>query len=315
MGKTALLFPGQGSQTIGMGSDIIGGDTFTQSLFNCASELLHEDLIAICLNGPMKRLMQARFLQPALVAVCLGYWNRLIHTITPDYIVGHSLGEITSLAAAGVVTPEDCLRIATKRGELMDAVAASCNGGMMAVMFTPLEKIESLLQSIGEPERLVLANDNAPEQIVLSGDVRLLERFAAQIVAKKLGKCRRVEVIGPWHSPYMKEARDIFERWVAPVIFNQPKIPIIFNATSLPEDDPQKIKHLVTGQLVYPVFWRTSMETLRHREVDTLFEIGPQRILSGLARINGFKKGSHIFNINNLRGVERALQAVNTISS
>ncbi|MBN1758538.1 MAG: ACP S-malonyltransferase, partial [Chitinispirillaceae bacterium] len=288
-------------------ADIIGKDRFTAMLFECANDLVHEDLGTLCLHGPMRRLLQARLLQPALVAVCLGYWNRLVERgVAPDMVLGHSLGEITSLAAAGIVSAEDCLRIATKRGELMDEVAASCDGGMMAVLFVPMETVEALLEELNAPEQLVLANDNASDQIVLSGDNTLLKNIAATITARKLGKYRKVEVVGPWHSPFMNRAREVFEDWVEPVPFSVPRIPLIFNATAEQEADPATIKRLVTWQLVRPVYWRSSMERLRSMEVDTLFEIGPQRVLSGLARINGFKKSSTIFNINSMAGIERA---------
>lgn len=306
MQKCAFLFPGQGSQEIGMGSDLIGNDPFTTNLLKEASDIVHEDCAKLCLHGPARKLMEARFLQPSLVAVCLGYWKRLMESgIWPDVVSGHSLGEITSLAAAGVVSPEVCLRIAIKRGELMDEVARRIKGGMLAVLFVPLATVELLIDEIGSEGRLVLANDNAPEQVVVSGESQFLERFAARISAEKLGKCRMVEVIGPWHSPFMNESREIFEDWVASITFNPPQCPIIFNATAAPEHDPSKIKQLITGQLTRPVFWRKCMETIRVMGVNTIFEIGPQRILSGLARINGFKKGSIIYSINNLRGIER----------
>ncbi|MBN1577300.1 MAG: ACP S-malonyltransferase [Chitinispirillaceae bacterium] len=306
MGKRAFLFPGQGSQEIGMGSDLINDDSFTRALFTAASDLVHEDLEKLCLHGPARRLMNARFLQPALVAVCLGYWHRLVENgIQPDVVLGHSLGEITSLAAAGIVTPEVCLQIAAKRGELMDIVAQNCRGGMLAILFVPPATVERLIAEIGEEKRLVLANDNATEQVVISGESLLLDRIASRITREKLGKCRRVEVVGPWHSPFMDESRDIFEEWVASIPFLPPKLPVIFNATAAPEYDTSKIKQLVSWQLTCPVFWRSCMETLKTMGVDILYEIGPQRILSGLARINGFKKGTIIHNINSLRGIDR----------
>jgi [acyl-carrier-protein] S-malonyltransferase len=307
MGQIAFLFPGQGSQEIGMGGDLIGDDSFTRSLFTCASELVREDLQKLCLHGPMRRLMDARFLQPAMVAVCLGYWMRLVERgIRPDVVLGHSLGEITSLTVAGIVSPETCIQIAAKRGELMDHVAQTCNGGMLAIMFVPLTTIKKMINDIGDPQKVVLANDNAPDQAVISGDIIELNRIAARITGEKLGKCRKVEVVGPWHSPFMSEAREIFEKWVEPVHFTAPEIPLIFNATGAPETDPSIIKNLVTWQLTRPVFWRKCMETIKTMGVDILYEIGPQRILSGLARINGFKKGTTINDISNLRGIERA---------
>jgi len=308
MGKIAFVFPGQGSQEIGMGHDLFKDDTYFKSLVSLANELTGTDLEKLCLRGPEKMLVQARYLQPALVTVCLGFFNRLRQVgIKADVVLGHSLGEITSLAAADIVSAEDAIRIASKRGELMDKVATDVSGGMLAVMFMPLEQVESLLEEINEPNGLVLANDNAPDQIVLSGRNDLLEKFASIIAERHLGKSKRVNVIGPWHSPYMCAARFEFEEWAENYRFKKPSTSIVLNATAKTESHPSTIKHLVTWQLTSPVFWRESMNMIREMGVDTFYEIGPGRVLSGIARVNGFKKETVIFNINNLRGIESAV--------
>lgn len=308
MSKMAFLFPGQGSQEIGMGHDLFKDDAYFRSLINLAEELTGENVEKICLRGPERVLMQARILQPALVCICLGYLRRLnIQGIKPDFVLGHSLGEISSLAASGVVSDEDAVRIASKRGELMDHVASGCNGGMLAVMFAPLAEVEQLLEELAAPEKIVFANDNAPDQVVLSGELEYLDKFAAIISERKLGKCKKVPVIGPWHSPYMRKARLEFEEWAESIPFRRPAVSLVLNATSKTEAHPTTIKHLVTWQLTSPVFWRESMDLIRESGVDTIYEIGPGRVLSGLARVNGFKKETTVYNINNLRGLESTL--------
>jgi len=311
MAKIAFLFPGQGSQEIGMGRDLFGSDTHFTSLIRLASEITGEDLEALCLRGPDKKLMKAKYLQPLLTAVSLGY-HRLVRQagITPECVLGHSLGEITSLGASGIVSDEDAVRIAAKRGELMDAMAANVDGGMMAVLFVPMVLVEELLESMNCADRLVLANDTAADQIVLSGDSEMLDKFAAMVMEKKIGKTKKLLVSGPWHSPYMKGARVAFEEWAEPLMFQKPTVPIVLNAIARPDTHPSTIKHLVTWQLTSPVFWRESMETLKHMGIDTLLEIGPGRVLSGLARANGFGKETRVFNVNNLRGVETVIKEV-----
>jgi [acyl-carrier-protein] S-malonyltransferase len=312
MSIKAFLFPGQGSQEIGMGNDLFKDDPYFRSLINLADEITGENLEKICLRGPDRVLMQARILQPALVCICLGYLRKLIDQgIQPDFVLGHSLGEITSLAASGVVSDEEAVRIAAKRGELMDQVASSCNGGMLAVMFVPSSDIDHILEELGMPDKIVFANDNASDQIVLSGENEYLEKFASIVAERKLGKCKRVSVIGPWHSPFMRRARLEFEEWAEQIRFKKPDINLVLNATAKSENHPTTIKHLVTWQLTSPVFWRESMDFIREAGVNTIYEVGPGRVLSGLARVNGFKKETTIYNINNLRGIESAVCTVN----
>lgn len=307
MWKKAFLFPGQGSQEVGMGKDLFeNNDPFFRSLIDLGSEITGCNLEKLCLNGPESQLIQARYLQPLLVAVSLGYFNRLTDRgIVPDVVLGHSLGEITSLAAATIVDPEQAVRIAARRGELMDMVAQKNDGGMLAIMFMDLDSVIELLEEINEPDRVVLANDNAPCQVVLSGEMKLLDKISFEIESRKLGKTRTVNVIGPWHSPFLAEARDIYTKWAEDINFKEPQIPVIFNALAKPHKDPSTIKNLVAGQLSMPVYWRESMETLRQAGVNTFFEIGPGRVLTGLVRANGFKKGITVHSINNLDSIEK----------
>ncbi|MEI6148231.1 MAG: ACP S-malonyltransferase [bacterium] len=302
--KKALLFPGQGSQEVGMAHDLFEASPDFRALIELGSDLTHENLEALCLRGPEKRLRRSFFLQPVLVAVSLGYLKRFAEQEEEvDVVLGHSLGEITALAASGMVSDRQAVTIAAKRGELMDEAAARCNGGMLAVLSVPLETVQEVLAEIGEPDRLTVANDNAPDQVVLSGDSDLLRQFSDRLAARRLGRCRSLPVAGPWHSPLMEPARQAFEHWIAKIDFLAPKIPFILNATGAVENDPQKIRQLITGQLTAPVLWRDCMNLLKRMEVGLLLEVGPGRVLSGLARVNGLGGETRIFNLNNLRGL------------
>jgi [acyl-carrier-protein] S-malonyltransferase len=331
-----FFFPGQGSQETGMAADLFkprgcdapsqnvsatpsSRESFVEMSATGASQLpaFHElvcrasertgsDLEKICLRGPERELMRTKNLQPLLVCVSLGYLRHLTDKgIQPDKVLGHSLGEISALAAAGIVNFETAVDIAAKRGELMDATAARVSGGMTAVISTRKTALQSLAQKFPNAQ-IVLANDNAPNQLVFSGEIAALEQFAALVASEKLGQCRRLAVAGPWHSPLMAQARLEFSSWLETIEFHPPKVPLVFNVTAATETDPPEIRRLIARNLVEPVCWRTAMESLRGTEKLALFEVGPGRVLSGLARANGFGGETRICNINNLRGVEMA---------
>lgn len=297
-----------------MGADLFKGaadaEPHFRRLVTLASDLTHEDLEKLCLHGPEKKLRKAQFLQPLLAAVSLGYLFHLRREagLTPSVVLGHSLGEITSLAASGVVSDEDAVTIAAKRGEFMDEAASLCNGGMMAALFMPLEAVNDLLAGMNVPDRIVLANDNAPNQIVISGDNEALEEFSRRAREQRLGRCKSVLVAGPWHSPFMVSAHDRFKAWVSAIRFSAPSIPLILNGTARQESDPEVIRRLVTDQLVSPVQWRQCMEVVKNLHPDAILEIGPGRILSGLVRVNGFPKKTVVYNVNNFAGLHRAVK-------
>jgi len=302
-----FLFPGQGSQEIGMAADLFKTDAVFRAFVRRASERTGSDLEKICLRGPERELTRTKNLQPLLVCISLGYLRHLTDNgIQPDKVLGHSLGEISALAAAGIVGFETAVDIAAKRGELMDAAAARVTGGMAAVICSEREAVLQLLAQKYSSAQLVLATDNAPSQFVISGEITALEEFTSLIASKKLGQCRRLAVAGPWHSPLMTEAQQDFSSWLNTIEFHPPRVPLIFNLTAGSETDPQKIRQLVARNLIAPVRWRTAMDLLRAAKNLSLFEIGPGRVLSGLARANGMGDGVKIFNINNLRGVEMA---------
>jgi [acyl-carrier-protein] S-malonyltransferase len=302
-----FLFPGQGSQEAGMASDLFKADAPFRELIRRAGERAGSDLEKICLRGPDRELTRAKNLQPLLVCVSLGYLRRLVENgVLPGKILGHSLGEISALAAAGIVSFETAVDIAAKRGELMDAAAARVPGGMAAVISIERDAVLHLLARKFAGAQIVLANDNAPNQIVVSGGVAALEQFAACVAAEKLGRCRRLAVAGPWHSPLMAQARREFSSWLDTIEFRAPRAPLIFNVTAAPENDAQKIRRLIARNLVEPVLWRTAMAALRGAGNLSLFEIGPGRVLSCLARANGFGSETKICNINNQRGIEMA---------
>lgn len=290
-----------------MASDLFKCDAQFRELVSLASRRTGTDLERICLRGPDRELRDTRNLQPLLVCVSLGYLQHLTNSgVHASLVLGHSLGEISALAAAGIVTFQDAVSIAAERGELMAAAAAEAPGAMAAVLSTERERILQLLSREFPGAQLVVANDNAPNQLVLSGEVSVLERALPLIAAAKLGQCRRLAVAGPWHCPLMSSARRGFAAWLDGVEFRKPRLPVWFNVTAAPESDPKRIRDLIARNLVEPVCWREAMARLRNVGDLSFFEVGPGRVLSGLARANGFGDAVRIHSVNNLRGVELA---------
>ena len=286
-----------------MARDLFRLDQYFCSLVDQASAITGEDLKTLCLKGPEKKLRQARYLQPLVVAVSLGYLRHIQEKgIKADFVLGHSLGEITALACAGVIDNQLAIAISAKRGELMDAAASLCSGGMMAVLSMNSTDLSALIDKLGLQNKIFIANENTPNQNVVSGDIFALDDLSVGITQAK-GSSKKLYVAGPWHSPYLRGAYERFKVWVEPIPFKKPHISIIFNATAKLESDPLKIKELISWQLCQPVYFKQCMEFCKNKEIDTILEIGPGRVLAGLARANGFKQGVDVYNVNNLMGV------------
>ncbi len=310
-----FLFPGQGSQEIGMAADLFKSDQLFRDLVSFAAEKAEADLERICLRGPERELMRTRNLQPLLVCVSLGYLRHLTERgIRPDCVLGHSLGEVTALAAAGVITAEDAVALAARRGRLMDEAAAQVAGGMVAVTTSQRGRLLEWLATL-PPERLTLANDNTPTQLVLSGELPALDEAVRFVTAEHLGTCRKLPVAGPWHSPLMAEAQRSFADWLQLMAFRPPALPIFFNLTAAQASNPEDARACTSHNLTKPVRWRECMDAVNAKRPTALFEVGPGRVLAGLARANGFGDATQVFSINNLRGVELALAAKNPVDA
>ncbi len=287
-----------------MAAELFQTDAAFCQLVQQASDCAGADLKKVCLRGPERELAKAEHLQPLLVAVSLGYCGKLVQRgIEPDVVLGHSLGEITALAAARVLTAEAAVKVAAQRGRLMGAAAAKMAGGMMAVLTPRRQPVLDALSQLLQAGRVFLANDNAPDQLLFSGSLTGLEEAARLISGGKLATCRKLPVSGPWHCPLMLEAQREFAAWLQTLPLQSPRVPVLMNVSASPESDPEEIRRQVARNLTEPVQWRACLERLREMQPQVLLEIGPGRVLSGLARANGFGDEVQIFNINNLRGL------------
>ncbi len=287
-----------------MGADLLRSDEWVRGMIRDTSVTCGEDLERVCLRGPERKLMRAAFVQPLLTIICLGYWRRLTAAgLRADVVAGHSLGEITALGAAGVLTAEQAVLVSLERGRLMDEAADRSPGGMAAV-FLPLDEVVSHIQRLGMSECVFVANDNAPKQVVVSARIEDLAAFVKGMDAFKPGLCKMLRVSGPWHTPMLEEARVRFQEWLGGVPFGVPDLPLISNVSAALEREPEACRLSVARQLTQRVRWRETMNGLRERGVTMFLEVGPQRVLAGLTRLNGFGDEAVVRGVDSLRSVE-----------
>jgi len=279
--NTAWLFPGQGSQQVGMGRDLYERDPATQALFAEAAERSGIDIVRLCFEGPAEVLQQTENAQPCLLTVSVAYGQVLVaRGLAPAVVAGHSLGEYSALVLAGVLAFGDAVHAGRRRGELM-AMAAAGGGAMAAILGLDDEKVEEACAGAGE---VAPANYNAPGQVVISGTAEAVER--ASLAARQLGATRVVplKVSGPFHSPLMRPAATELASVLSALQFSPARLPVICNVDGAMHQDAEDFPPLLVRQVAEPVRWSGVMRCLLAADVDRCVEVGPGRVLSGLMR-------------------------------
>lgn len=285
MSKTAWVFPGQGSQAVGMCRDLYDNVKSARAIFEQADRALGFPLSRLCFEGPEEELRQTVNAQPALVTAafaCLEAAKELNSDklADPDYAAGHSLGEYTALAVAGVFDFASAVRLARERGRLMHEVGQITPGGMAAIIGLEEAKLAEVCRQTGT----VMANINCPGQIVISGASDNINK--AMELAKAAGASRAIplQVSGAFHSPLMKPIVEPMSTIVRSTPFKDPTIPVIANMTALPLTKAEAVKEELINQLTKPVQWQRGIEYMVGQGVDTFIEIGPGKVLTGLIR-------------------------------
>ena len=308
--KTAWLFPGQGSQSVGMGWDLCQRFPAAAAILDSACELSGLPLKEYCWQGPEDELSRSEAVQPALVAIELGCIALLRDGgFRPDAVAGHSLGEFAGIHAAGVLTAEETLALVVERGRLMAWASQQVPGGMIAAKRLDVDQIEEIAASLRPRRTIVVANRNSPAQVILSGELDALEE-AGRLIAARGGEAVRLKVSGPWHSPLLEEAAARFHAALAGVRFRPPKVPVLLNVTATAETDPAAIREAMGRQITSPVLWHAIVRRMIDElGVRSFVEVGPGKVLRGLLRqIWPDEKQYTICGVDSPRGRERLAQ-------
>lgn len=279
MSSLAVAFPGQGAQKVGMAKNL--KDQI--DLFEEASELLGYDLFQLIEEGPEDKLTQTKYAQPALLVTTYATWRELSHMYQPDFILGHSLGEVTALVVSGSLSFADGVRLVQRRGELMEE-ASQIGGAMVAIIGLDEQTIQQLCTDARGWGWVQIANFNAPGQIVASGKTRAIEDLAERASQAGAKKVVPLRVSGPFHSQLMEPAATEFSKFVASVPIGAPNLPVVSNITSQALTEAETIRSELVQQLISPVNWVENILFLESQGVAEVVEVSPSPILTSLGR-------------------------------
>ena len=281
--KCAFLFPGQGSQFIGMGEEFFSTVPEAENVFRTAEDVTGLPVTELCFHGPAEELVKTANLQPCLTAVEIACATVAVNRgLTPSGATGHSLGEYPALWCAGVLTVEDAVRLVHERGKLMEEAAVLRPGTMAAIIGVPRDKLELMVDECrNSGEVLSLANHNSPEQIVVTGEKEPVSRLCKKVKETK-ARAIPLKVSGGYHSELMKHAADAFSKVLEGVTFSSPRIPVYSNVTGKPETDAEKIKRLMVEQICAPVRWVDIVNSMTDDGINLFIESGPKKVLTNL---------------------------------
>lgn len=297
MSKIAFIFPGQGSQYVGMGMDFYNSSEKAKEIFDKFDFILGRKLTDICFNGPEDELKQTVNTQPGILAVSIAAYSLLREKtgIVPDFVAGHSLGEYGALYSAGVVSLDDVIKLVQKRSELMSQAKS---GSMTAILGLNDEKLAELTEKSSVYGLVSVANYNTPDQIVITGETVAVE--AANKLASELGAKRVIPlpVSGAFHSNLMKEASVQFADCVRNFNIQDASIPVITNVDAMPTVDKNEFTAKMVDQIHSSVYWKQSIEYMVNQGVEIFVEIGPGKVLAGM--VKKISRSAKVYNVNDI---------------
>ncbi len=302
MSKIAFVFPGQGAQFVGMGKDIYENNETARQEFDKIFLSLSFDLKTAMFEGPEETLKKTKYTQPAIVAMSL-VLEKLVRSkgIKSDFVAGHSVGEYAAFGSGEFLTLSDAVKLTAFRGETMNEIAESVNGGMAAIIGMDSEKIKEVLKTV---EGVVEAvNFNEPKQTVIAGEKSAIEKACAALKEAGAKRALPLAVSGPFHSSLMKPAGEKLKEEAEKYDFREGTAKLVANTTAEIISLPEEIKKEIYAQSFGPVKWVDTVNRLKENGVDTIYEIGPGKVLAGL--IKKIDKELTVININSLEDIEK----------
>ena len=304
----ALLFPGQGSQIVGMGSEFYSNFQLVKNIFKTADEKLNFPLSKLILEGPEKELQLTKNTQPSILTVSYSIFKVMKEEFNFDFnktkfFAGHSLGEYSALVCSESLNFEDALFLLHERGKAMQESVPIGKGSMIAVLGMKIKDIKDVLKSNDQEKGVCeIANDNADGQVILSGHKEKVENVQAYLKDLKI-KSIPLKVSAPFHCSLMSKAAKIMEEKINTTIFKKPLFKIVNNVNAMPEDDPEKIKKYLIEQISSTVRWRESIIKMSAEGVENFIEIGPGKALTGMVKRT--QKNVNCFSINSIDDIKK----------
>jgi [acyl-carrier-protein] S-malonyltransferase len=305
----SVIFPGQGSQLVGMARELHDNYSYVRDLFISADNILKKKLTKIILDGPKEELDQTENTQPAIFLVSYSIF-KVIENETKfkikqaKYFAGHSLGEYSALCCAESITFDQTINLLKHRGLAMQNAVPKGEGSMIAILGINIEEINKILDENKNKYLCYVANDNSNGQVVVSGLMSSIEKFEVELINKKI-KYVRLPVSAPFHCPLMNKATEEMRNKILNTEFKNPKIKVVSNVTAKPVDDCDTIKKLLIDQIENPVKWRQSIIEMIKNGVNHFIEIGPGKVLSGL--VKRIDRNVKVNQVNNLEDTKSLL--------
>ena len=305
----AILFPGQGSQIVGMGSEFYNNFSSVKKLFAEADETLGFKVSKIILEGPESELKLTQNTQPSILLVSYSIFSILNKEFNfslekAKYFAGHSLGEYSALLCANALSFQDALRLLYERGKSMQEAVPVGKGGMIAVLGSEIQEINNLVLDVKSKGVCEVANDNAQGQIIVSGNIESIEELK-KILKQNKKKCISLPVSAPFHCSLMNPAAIKMKEKINRVNFKKPDFEIISNVTASPISEPEKIKQYLAEQIYSKVRWRESIIYMNEKKINDYIEIGPGKVLTGL--VKRIIPNSNSFSINSIDDIKNLL--------